>query len=61
MSVAHRCPVLLAARDQGLAQADLLQEAAGKNRTMALGFTAFAIAIFTAVIAIGMIDRMMGS
>jgi putative membrane protein len=40
--------------------ADLIHEAAGKNRTMALGFTAFMIAIFAAVIAIGVIGRMMG-
>jgi len=41
--------------------ADLIQGAAEKNRTMALGFTVFVIAIFAAAIAIGMISNVMGS
>lgn len=41
--------------------AELIQGAAGKNRTMALGFIAFVIAVFTAAIAIGVVNQVMGS
>jgi putative membrane protein len=62
----HRRTTMLLRQGHGrnelpMTAADLIQESAGKNRTMALGFTAFAIAIFAAVVAIGVIGRMMGS
>lgn len=41
--------------------AELIQGAAGKNWAMVLGFTAFVIAVFTAAIAIGVVNQMMGS
>ena len=40
---------------------ELIQGAAAKNREMALGLTVFVIAVFTAAIAIGVINQMMGS
>ena len=40
---------------------ELIQGAAGKNRAMALGFAVFVTAVFTAAIAIGVINQMMGS
>jgi len=41
--------------------AGLIQGVAGKNRAMALGFTAFVIAVFAMAIAIGVLSQMMGS
>ena len=39
--------------------AEMIQGTAGKNRAMALGFIAFAIVVFSMVIAVGVADRMM--
>lgn len=41
--------------------ADLIQGAAGKNRTMALGFGVFVIAVFATAIAIGLINQIIGA
>jgi putative membrane protein len=48
-------------RNQPQTVADLVQNAAAKNRVMALGFAGFSMAVFATAIAVGIISRMMAS